>query len=75
MTRSGPVRLEEAVLHVLRGAYPEGRRAADICSELGLRSAEKGFADYLTDSVIKRLEAQGFVERLGERGQWRLVVT
>ena len=67
--------LEDAVLMILREAYPEAVQANDIRDNLGIRNPRRGSGNYLTDSVFRRLEERGFVEQMGERGAWRLVVT
>lgn len=67
--------LEDAVLRILREAYPDALPASDICDKLGMPSPGRGNGNYLTDSAITRLEERGLIQRMGDRGPWRLVVT
>ena len=66
---------EEAVLDLLRIAYPDTLHAAEIRNALAMQGPEWGYNCLPIDRLIKRLEERGFIERIAERGPWKLTVT
>ena len=74
-TEQGPTPWEEAILDLLRTAYPDALHAAEIRNALAMQGPEWGYNRIPIDRLIKRLEERGFVERTAERGPWKLTVT
>ena len=70
----GLMLLEEAVLDVLGAIHPDALRATEIRDALEIQDPKRGYSNYLTDSLIKRLEERGLVEQVRARGPWRLIV-
>lgn len=66
---------EEAILVLLRIAYPDALHTAEIRNALARQGPEWGDNRFPIDRLIKRLEERGFVERTAERGPWKLTVT
>jgi len=64
--------LEEAVLDVLRDAHPTAMKATHVRDALAIKDPRRGYNNYLTDSIIKRLEEKGLVVQTRDRGPWRL---
>ena len=70
----GLMLLEEAILNVLGAIHPDALRATEIRDALAIQDPQRGYSNYLTDSLIKRLEERGLVEQVRKRGPWRLIV-
>ena len=64
--------LEEAVLDLLKDAHPSAMKATQVRDALGIKDPRRGYNNYLTDSIIKRLEEKGLVVQTRDRGPWRL---
>lgn len=70
--QQGLTLLEEAVVDLLEEIYPNAMRASDIRDALGIKDPLRGYNNYLTDSLIKRLEERGIVRQVRYRGPWQL---